>query len=163
MQSKNQKNLQRTTWFLLDVMHPIYTGVYEVYIDGYIYFSYWDGKVFNAVDFDNENAFKNKGYHSVSIYDISTKKVKWRGLAEPQDEVYSRDFDYYVAQNTGWSGGKSWFNTSQLHPHQKTMQEALDLNQYQSQGFPNDSGILYRVTRVIKSETYYPQTIQEIK
>lgn len=162
MQSKDQKNLQRTTWFLLDVLHPIYTGVYEVNINDTTYFSFWDGTYFNTIDASVLGALTAKGKRSACLYDSLARNVKWRGLAESQTEVYSRDFDYYVAQNTGWSGGKSWFNTSQLHPYQKTMQEALDINQWHSQGFPNDDGILYRVTRVIKSETYHPQIIQEV-
>jgi hypothetical protein len=40
------------------------------------------------------------------------------------------EHEYWTAQNTGWSGGVSWFNSggSQLYPIQcKTREEALEL------------------------------------
>lgn len=59
-----------------------------------------------------------------------------------------RVFDYWQAENTGWSGGSSWFlSTNAMF---KTKEEAEDYNNRHYENHKNDDLMKYRVVHIIK-------------
>lgn len=70
---------------------------------------------------------------------------------------YIKEHTYYEAQNTGWSGGISWFVTGDVGrdpPRFKTKKEAIEHNRRARQSW-NDPDVKWRVVKKHIVETYY--------
>jgi hypothetical protein len=72
-------------------------------------------------------------------------------------ESYTKEYSWYEPQNTGWSGGNSWFTTGETKynvSHYETYEQAKKVNDAHKEWNP-DPSIKYRVIRVTKIETHY--------
>jgi len=72
-------------------------------------------------------------------------------------ESYTKEYSWYEPQNTGWSGGNSWFTTGVTKynvSHYETYEQAKQVNDAHRDWNP-DPSIKRRVIRVTKIETHY--------
>lgn len=149
-------NTDLTPWFPVSI-EPYHIGVYEIEINSYRNYSYWNGYYWLLTACSVESCYANiKCEKSEQMYQKNAK-VFWRGLTKQQS--YSKDFEYYIPQNTGFTGGSSWFDTNQLKPNYKTLAEAEAINSFHSKDFGVEEGVYHRVVHVVKTETYYPMEV----
>lgn len=70
---------------------------------------------------------------------------------------YTKEYSWYEPQNTGWSGGTSWFTTGVTKyniSHYETYEEAKKVNDAHREWNP-DPSIKRRVIHVTKIEKHY--------
>lgn len=70
---------------------------------------------------------------------------------------YIKEWTYYEPQNTGWSGGVSWFVTGDDKynpPRYKTKKEAIEHNKRARESW-NDPSVKWRIVKKHIIETHY--------
>lgn len=151
------ESLERTSWFYCKFQKPFYEGVYEV--EPYkgcnvIFYSYWNGLFWNLTSNTIKRALDYKDF---PVESESMKiESKWRGLTTNQGKV-QRSYFMYIPQNTGWSGGSSWFDTysnCRSSNSCKNLEEAESINSIHKDKM-NDPNIKYRVVLKEIKETHY--------
>lgn len=68
-----------------------------------------------------------------------------------QKELYTRTYEYWLAQNTGWSGRVSWFDDGKRYTSKDA---ALAANTAQKKKY-GTKYIDYRVSKRVVTESYY--------
>lgn len=66
-------------------------------------------------------------------------------------------YEWWEAQNTEWSGGVSWFNSSWLNQRFRTREEAVGFNKRHMELIDANENILWRVVKVVKTMEIHPQ------
>ena len=101
-------------------------------------------------------SFKAKQHYAGKAFE-SGDIEKLLHVLENQEGTPDKVDTYWIAQNTGWGSGTSWFHTGgnvYAEPRYKTKEAALEANA-KGKAYLNNSTTKFRVVLVERKETYY--------